>query len=525
MAVVNGGTAVPIRFDTLQVNKLYDYDFSTVSSTTAKYYDDSTNYTLFQGSGFTFDAAHVPTGGTVSSVRYVINGSTALLITGLSISATTVHTYASQNNTQGLLGLVLSGADTLTGTPLADVLRGYAGNDTLKGAGGKDALDGGTGVDTALYTDKTGAVVVTLNGATNATVTVAGIAEDTVRNIENVTGGSAADTLTGDALANTLVGGAGNDKLMGAAGNDNLTGGVGKDVLDGGSGSDTVLYKDKTVAIALTLNGTTNATATVAGVAEDTIRNVENVTGGSGADTLTGDGFANILNGGAGNDIIRGGGGADTLIGGRGSDSLNGNSGSDTVDYSKDAASGGTLGVIVNLLGVGSQGGLLADTAKDGFGNTDTVKNIPNVIGTQLNDQIYGGNHANKLSGGAGNDLINGGLGNDVLIGAAGNDTFVFNSALGSTNIDTISDFVVVNDTMRLENAIFTALSTTGTLASAAFRANTTGLAGDSSDRVIYETDTGKLYYDANGSAAGGGIHFASLTAGLALSNADFFVI
>ncbi|TCU31411.1 calcium-binding protein [Rhizobium azibense] len=524
MAVVNGGTTVPIRFDTLQVKKLFDYDFATVSSTTAKYYDNSTHYTLFQGSGFTFNADDVPTGGTITSVRYVINGSTALQIAGLSISATTFHSLASQNNAQGLLGLVLNGADTLTGTSLADVLRGYAGNDTLKGAGGKDVLDGGTGVDTALYTDKNGAVVVTLNGATNATVTVAGVAEDTVRNVENVTGGSSADTLIGDALANRLVGGAGNDKLMGAAGNDTIVGGVGKDVIDGGSGSDTVLYDDKAVAIALTLNGATNATVTVAGVAEDTIRNVEHVTGGSGADTLTGDGLANILNGGAGNDIIRGGGGADKLIGGRGNDFLNGNSGSDTVDYSKDAASGGTLGVIVNLLGNGSQGGLPADTAKDGFGNTDTVKNIPNVIGTQFNDQIYGGNHANTLSGGAGNDLINGGLGNDVMIGGAGNDTFIFNSVLGSTNIDKVGDFFIVNDTMRLENAIFTALST-GTLASAAFRANTTGLAGDSSDRVIYETDTGELYYDANGSAAGGGLHFATLTVGLALTNADFFVI
>ncbi|KQV39900.1 MULTISPECIES: hypothetical protein [unclassified Rhizobium] len=166
-----------------------------------------------------------------------------------------------------------------------------------------------------------------------------------------------------------------------------------------------------------------------------------------------------------------------------------------------------------------------ADTARDGFGNTDTIKNIPNAIGTQFNDQLYGGNHANTLSGGTGNDLINGGLGNDILIGGAGNDAFVFNSVLGATNIDTISDFVVVNDTIRLENSIFTAVGAAGTLVAPAFRANTTGLAGDSSDRIIYETDTGKLYYHANGSAAGGGMHFATVTAGLAITNADFLII
>lgn len=523
MAVVSGGTLVPINFDTLQVNKLYDYDFSAVSATSAKYYDNATNYTLFQGSGFTFNASHVPTGGTVTSARYVINNSTALLISGASIAATTVHTYASQNNTQGLLGLVLAGADTLTGTPLADVLRGYGGNDILKGAGGKDVLDGGTGVDTALYNDKAGAVVVTLNGAINATVTVAGIAEDTIRNIENVTGGSGADTLTGDGLANALSGGGGNDILRGAAGNDVLIGGSGKDVLDGGTGLDTAVYSDKTGAVVVTLVGANNATVAVAGVAEDTIRNVENITGGSGADTLTGDGLANVLNGGAGNDTIRGGGGADTLIGGRGNDFLNGNSGLDTVDYSKDAASGGTLGVIVNLLGNGSQAGLPADTAKDGFGNTDTVTNIPNVIGTQFNDQIYGGNHANRLSGGAGNDVINGGLGNDVLIGGAGNDTFFFNGALGATNIDTISDFAVVNDTVRLENAIFAALTVTGTLAAAAFHIG--AAASDASDRIIYNSATGALSYDKDGAGGTAAVQFATVAHGLAMTNADFFIV
>ncbi|MDQ0324079.1 Ca2+-binding RTX toxin-like protein [Pararhizobium capsulatum DSM 1112] len=64
-----------------------------------------------------------------------------------------------------------------------------------------------------------------------------------------------------------------------------------------------------------------------------------------------------------------------------------------------------------------------------------------------------------------------------------------------------------------------------GTLASGAFASNSTGFAGDSSDRIIYEKDTGALYYDANGSVAGGGIHFATLSANLTLTNADFFVI
>ena len=47
----------------------------------------------------------------------------------------------------------------------------------------------------------------------------------------------------------------------------------------------------------------------------------------------------------------------------------------------------------------------------------------------------------------------------------------------------------------------------------------------DSSDRIIYETDTGWLNYDANGSVAGGAVHIAQLTIDLPLTRADFMVI
>jgi Ca2+-binding RTX toxin-like protein len=54
---------------------------------------------------------------------------------------------------------------------------------------------------------------------------------------------------------------------------------------------------------------------------------------------------------------------------------------------------------------------------------------------------------------------------------------------------------------------------------------NTTGLAADANDRIIYETDTGRLFYDSNGNAAGGSVHFATLAPNVALSNVDFQVI
>jgi Ca2+-binding RTX toxin-like protein len=119
---------------------------------------------------------------------------------------------------------------------------GMGGNDNLRGGAGNDSLDGGTGSDIADFSEKTTAVVLTLNGGTNATASIGGVAEDTIVNIENIAGGSASDTLTGDALANSLSGNGGNDTLSGFGGNDTLTGSDGNDNLTGGNGNDTFLF-------------------------------------------------------------------------------------------------------------------------------------------------------------------------------------------------------------------------------------------------------------------------------------------
>ncbi|WP_370631399.1 calcium-binding protein [Methylosinus sp. Sm6] len=187
------------------------------------------------------------------------------------------------------------GANALNGFAGGDLLNGLGGDDILKGGLGKDTLDGGAGVDTADYSDKTAAVVVNLNGDTNAAVRVGGVAEDVIRNIENVTGGAGADTLWGDNLANALFGGGGDDVLRGAGG---------ADVLDGGAGIDTADYSYlESFPVRVVLNGASDATVTVRGVTEDTLRNIENVTGGGGGDMLIGDGLANVLLGGGGYDF------------------------------------------------------------------------------------------------------------------------------------------------------------------------------------------------------------------------------
>jgi Ca2+-binding RTX toxin-like protein len=154
------------------------------------------------------------------------------------------------------------------------------------------------------------------------------------------------------------------------------------------------------------------------------------------------------------------------------------------------------------------------------------VENIATnaVAGTTAID-LTGNALANDIRGNNGDNILNGKGGADTLRGYGGKDTFVFDTALGASNIDTIADFSVADDTIRLDNSIFTAIVGTGTLSLAQFAANVSGMAQDANDRIIYETDTGKLFYDSNGSAAGGARQFAVLDPGLALTNADFSIV
>ena len=94
---------------------------------------------------------------------------------------------------------------------------------------------------------------------------------------------------------------------------------------------------------------------------------------------------------------------------------------------------------------------------------------------------LYGQGGNDRVEGGSGNDSLYGGAGLDQLLGGSGYDSFVFNTALDpAANVDQILDFSTIYDTIRLDDAIFTALAGTGTLSSAAFH---TGAAAHDADR------------------------------------------
>ncbi|EIM24711.1 M10 family metallopeptidase C-terminal domain-containing protein [Microvirga lotononidis] len=158
---------------------------------------------------------------------------------------------------------------------------------------------------------------------------------------------------------------------------------------------------------------------------------------------------------------------------------------------------------------------------------------IENALGGTGNDVLVGNVGSNVLKGGAGKDCLNGldgadtlhgGAGRDVLLGGEGMDVFVFDTSLRKgVDLDHILDFSVADDTVYLENAVFSHLGRAGKLASAAFW--TGSKAHDRSDRVIYDKKSGLLYYDPDGTGDSGQIKFAQLTKGLKMTAGDFRII
>ncbi|HEX8912878.1 MAG TPA: hypothetical protein VF796_11000, partial [Humisphaera sp.] len=159
-------------------------------------------------------------------------------------------------------------------------------------------VGGTTGGDAVNVSLSNGNLVVKVNGTTKTfalskvakIVVNAGAGNDTVSVSNAVTrpvvenGGDGNDTLTG---------GGGNDTLNGGNGNDVERGGGGKDTFVGGAGEDTADYSAYTAAVKVDLDNVADDGAT--GEGDNVESDVEDIKGGSGADTLVGDGDANKL--------------------------------------------------------------------------------------------------------------------------------------------------------------------------------------------------------------------------------------
>ncbi|MGQ0657523.1 MAG: beta strand repeat-containing protein [Chromatiales bacterium] len=240
------------------------------------------------------------------------NMDVANLTGGAGANSFTVSGWTGTGTLNGAAGtdtLIASGTFNITANDAGNVngdvtfsnienLTGGTGNDSFvfgNGFGVTGTIDGDAGTDTLNYAAYTTAVTVDLSA--NTATGVGGSA----LNIENVTGGSAGDTLTGDGSVNVLSGGGGADTL---------DGGAGADTLAGGADTDTADYSGSASGVTVDLTAGTGMGGDAGG---DTLTGIENLTGSNNSDTLTGDANANLLSGGLGGDILTGGAGADTL--------------------------------------------------------------------------------------------------------------------------------------------------------------------------------------------------------------------
>ncbi|MEH1796913.1 beta strand repeat-containing protein [Nostoc sp.] len=339
-------------------------------------------------------------------------------------------------------------------------------------------VDGGTGDDflSVDYRNATGGITTTFNAATNIGLITAGTNQLSYKNIERF-------DITGTAYNDNIVGNSGNDTLStGNGGNDTIDGGIGDDLLS-------VDFSDATAGITSTFNPTTNIGSITAGTNQVSYKNIERL-------NILGTAYDDNILGNSGNDTLSGGAsGNDTIDGGIGDDLL-------SVDF-RDA----TAGITTTFNAITNIGSITAGTNQVSYQNIERL----NISGTAYDDNIVGNNGNDTLFGGTG--------GNDILTGGDGNDTFAFNIyGQGLTRVD---DFNVANEFIQVSGNFYDA---TPSLQKSQFTIGAS--ATTSAQRFIYDSTTGGLFFDQDGSAPGfTQVKFAQLSAGLSLTENNFVLV
>jgi Ca2+-binding RTX toxin-like protein len=476
-----------------------------------------------------------------------------------------------------------TGNDTFTGGAGKDVFSGGDGADTFRfsivALTTRDRVTGDAGNDELLMT-KAGTVAASgvssvetyklANGGANIlSLTKSNFAGVTDAAI-TVIGGDDGNIVSAVTLAatdqTTVVGGGGNDFMIGGAGKDVFAGNAGSDtfefavaaltasdVVKGGSGGDTLF---------LTSAGTV-AAGGVGGVETWRLAN-----GGANKLTLTTSNFAGVTavtitveGGNAGNTVdahLAGAGDHAVMIGGAGKDLFTGGAGADTFRFSVATLSAGDIvkgGGGNDTLFLTSAGKIVAagvsgvETWRLASGGADTLTltngNFAGVTGATIT--VEGGADGNTLSaaGGSASDLavLVGGAGKDILTagqhakltGGGGADQFVFATpgSTASPDANTITDFIHATDKIVFRDAGFNLGSDDGkgtatlqAIAKSLFSPDTNGSFATTANRFAYNTKTGVLFYDADGSGkAHASQRIATLTNHPTLTATDLFFI
>ncbi|ODH00675.1 hypothetical protein A4S05_03805 [Nostoc sp. KVJ20] len=435
----------------------------------------------------------------------------------------------------------LSGNDILRGGDGNNILNGGDGNDTLNGGTGNNTLNGGNGNDSLnfdslstlvtqtvdggagndilsfSYSSATTGITSTFNPATNITV-ISSTADTTVfsyKNIEqlNITGTDYDDYLVGSNGNDTLRPGNGNDTVDGGAGDDflNISLSTGDHLLNGGNGNDSLqafsyIYDE----FGNYVQGSISGDNTLNGGAGDDILNVYGSTGDNLLDGDDGNDLLSAVNT-SGENTLKGGVGNDTLgiSGSTGNNLLDGGDGNDSL-IASGASGNNTL-----------KGGVGNDTLDGSFSAGNNL-----LDGGDGNDSLIASSSSgnNTLKGGNGDDTLRGNYGNDSLYGEGGTDTFVFDTFFNEGGFNLIRDFDATNELIQVSAAGFGGGLSAGVLKTSQFTLGES--ATTSSQRFIYNSTTGALFFDQDGNAgAFTQVQFAELSTGLSLTNNNFVVV
>ncbi|MEH1945124.1 MAG: calcium-binding protein [Nostoc sp.] len=532
---------------------------------------------LFDGQTSIFDSFNVLDGNSTDTSVGIKN--TVTFFNGLSNNITGLDNSDDVINSQ-------DGDDKIDGLSGNDILRGGAGNDTLIGSAGNDTLIGSGGNDTLIG----GALNDAFPGSVGTGIPqsykgndslVAGTGND----ILNVNFSEGNNTLEGSAGNDSLSAGAskgnnllngddgndflsasylddnsgglgvvtssGNNTLNGGAGNDSLStkASKGDNLLDGGDGNDFLDASGDDDRFTFFVSPSNNTL--IGGAGDDNlsagISSGDNLLdGGDGNDSLDASGTEayglvpssgnNTLNGGAGNDylsatrsiannLLSGGQGNDSIyISTISPDSVPDFSVTDLVTQTVDGGTGNDLlscyagsyylynpieGITSTFNATNNTGSITVGTNRISYKNIERL----DISGTQFNDLIVGSN---------GNDILTGGNGNDSLYGGAGTDTFVFNSFNQGT--DRLYDFNPANEVIQVSATDFGGSLSSGSLKTSQFTIGTS--ATNNTQRFIYNSATGGLFFDLDGSASGfTQVQFAQLDGGALLTKNNFVVV
>jgi Ca2+-binding RTX toxin-like protein len=480
---------------------------------------------IFDVSAWSAGALTINAAGGNDTVKSTMPGAGTLTLTntGLTYTDTNGNSSAAPTTFSAVEVVYLYGssgddvidASTYTGSA---ALIGNDGNDTLKAGSGTNLLNGGAGDDLLVFKpDGLNDIDLVIGGAGDDTLDFSAFAASVVINlsvlgafqtvvvadqriiisvesgplveeIENLIGGSGADTLTGNALNNRITGNGGADNINGLGGPDTLVEArdthftlTNVSLTDGGGTVDTLSNIERAELTGGTSNNNIDASAFLLGPVT--------LSGGDGADTLKGGSSSDVLIGGAGDDVLVGGNGADTyrfdvdLV-----------LGQDTVDEAAAPAGGIDLldfrettmvGITVDLSNPAQQT-VHATNMKLTLTSNSSIEYL---AGGDRNDILTGNTLDNVFIAGLGNDIVRGGTGiNYILESRAGvvgheDDNFALVTTSATTASLTIGTEV---DVLRdIQNVFLGAGSGNNTMDASQFTNGAVSLSGGDGNDVL----------------------------------------